>query len=220
MGGGEARWRQPRTPAPASRCLTARPGEWRGDQRWSGLAYAGQGWLGGSFLAASRAAQRSWDWLRENCLSGRAACGGTGNPEPGPRNWGNAELGALRRSLRQPLGQSAGCRGASGPGPRTYPNSCLVLLWSIVSAPLLSVPSAHELASRPRRPAQSPASRGCWCSLGAALACLSQTGSSLRAGSALTYPQARLSDQREAGQQRASLLVRMNPFPPFASSWE
>ena len=56
MGGGEARWRQPRTPALASRCLTARPGEWRGDQRWSGLAYAGQGWPGGSFLAASRAA--------------------------------------------------------------------------------------------------------------------------------------------------------------------
>lgn len=38
MGGGDARWRQPRTPAPAYRCSTARPGEWRGDQRWSGLA--------------------------------------------------------------------------------------------------------------------------------------------------------------------------------------
>lgn len=37
MGGGDARWRQPRIPAPASRCSTARLGEWRGGQGWSGL---------------------------------------------------------------------------------------------------------------------------------------------------------------------------------------
>lgn len=30
-------------------------------------------------------------------------------------------LGALRRWLEQPLGQSAGCRGASGPWSQTYP---------------------------------------------------------------------------------------------------
>lgn len=43
MGGGDARWRQPRTPAPASRCSTARPGESRGCRGWSGLAWANRG---------------------------------------------------------------------------------------------------------------------------------------------------------------------------------
>lgn len=38
MGGGDTRWRQPRTPAPASRCSIARLGEWRGNQGWSCLA--------------------------------------------------------------------------------------------------------------------------------------------------------------------------------------
>lgn len=36
--GGDTRWRQPRTPAPASRCSIARLGEWRGNQGWSCLA--------------------------------------------------------------------------------------------------------------------------------------------------------------------------------------
>lgn len=47
MGGGDARWRQPRTPAPASRCSTARPGESRGCWGWSGLVWANRGRKGG-----------------------------------------------------------------------------------------------------------------------------------------------------------------------------
>ena len=172
MGGGDARWRQPRTPAPASRCSTARPGEWRGDQRWSGLACAGLCRPGGWFLAASRTAQTSWDWLRENCPSGRAACGGTWSSEPGPRNWGNPGLGALRRWLRQPLGQSAGCRGALGPWPRTYPNSwlsaCWLSAWCSCGArylPPALCPERARASFLAPIPARSLASRGCYCSL-------------------------------------------------------
>lgn len=93
MGGGDARWRQPRTPALTSRCSTARPGEWRGDQDWGGLAWPGLGQHGGSLLAVSRTAQTPRVWLRENCPSGRAACGGAWSPGPGTEETGGS--GAL-----------------------------------------------------------------------------------------------------------------------------
>lgn len=137
---------------------------------WPG--YAGLCRQGGWFLAASRTAQTSWDWVREKCPSGRAACGGARSSEPGPRNRGNPELGALRRWLRQPLGQSAGCRGASGPWSRTYPNSWLsascLSAWCSCGArylPPALCPERARASFLAPIPPQSLASRGCYCSL-------------------------------------------------------
>ena len=104
---------------------------------------------------------------REKCPSGRAACGGTWSLEPGPRNRGNPELGALRCWLRQPLGKSAGCRGASGPWSRTYPNSWLSA-WCSCGArylPPAFCPERARASFLAPIPFQSLASRGCYCSL-------------------------------------------------------
>lgn len=93
MGGGDARWRQPRTPAQASRCSTVRPGEWRGGQGWSGLAWPGLAWPGLAGLLISRSNPNGSETLE--LIEGELSVGPGGV-------WRNREPGARAQKLRKP----------------------------------------------------------------------------------------------------------------------
>lgn len=193
MGGGDARWRQPRTPAPASRCSTARPGEWRGCWGWHGLAWANRGEKGGwvffllSFFFETKRAAPKEPGMIEGKLSavrGRAACGGTGaQAARKPEVWGLEGVHFRQPLAGQPLAEVP---EALAPNLLQLLIECLVLPGSIPPAPGVERPGRAR-AGFPS-PAQPGAAslRGC-CILRAVLTLLPRTGGSSRAGMARNY---------------------------------
>lgn len=213
MGGGDARWRQPRTPAPASRCSTARPGEWRGGQGRSGLARSGLARPGRAAYfsqQAERLRDAGTDWGRTARRAGRRV-EEPGAWSPGPETEETQTWGALRCSLRQSLGRSAGCRGASGPWPRTYLNSW-VSAWCSCGARYLP-PCFLSRARTSPLPGPSPSS----------VPRIPLSLLHLFCGTCLSPADGKRPEGRDGSdppRSRQAVVVGMNPFQPFSSSWE
>lgn len=216
MGGGDARWRQPRTPAPASRCSTARPGEWRGGQGWSGLARPGLARTGRAAhfsQEAERLRDPGTDWGR-TVRRARRRVEEPAAWSPGPETEETQTWGLWGARLGSPLGDQPVAGALWGLGPELTPTPDWVpgaLVEHGTCPPALCPERARARFPAPAQ-AQCPASVCRCCISRAVLFCLPQTGSALRAGTALTH--------LEAGHKWASVIVGRNPFQPFSSSWE